>query len=398
MLPGSEERCGRCQLTQTYQAAQPSVRETRDSSIRECPGTPNTGGRPRCGVASGVLVGRAAVVVSGLWSGAGRHGRVSRRLPTGTVTFLLSDAEASSALWQRDVAAADAAFAHLDVVVDDAVSGAGGVLLKARGEGDSHFAVFNKASAAVAAAVTLQRTVASTRWPFDVAISVRVAVHTGEPLVRDGDYLGPVVNETARLRSLGHGGQVLVSPVTAMLARACLDDDVRFLSLGVFRIRDFAQPQEVFQVIAPDMEREFAPLNALDSIPPPIAAVVRLDVSGSRRLLDTAGLNGMTESLRRFARVVRANFDACRGYTLHISGDSVSAAFATPVLAVEFVRQLQSRVQRRGFAIRAGLHAGELEVTTGGPVGVALIVADGLLRVALPGEIVTTATIAELLH
>jgi class 3 adenylate cyclase len=310
----------------------------------------------------------------------------------------MSDAERSSALWQRRPAAADSAFAQLDGMVGDAVSRAGGVVLKARGEGDSHFAVFDRASAAVEAAVAIQRTIGSARWPFEAAIAVRIAVHTGEPLHREGDYFGPVVNETARLRALGHGGQVLVSPVSAMLARPLLADDVSLVSLGTYRIRDFRQPQEVFQVLAAGVEQNFPPLQALDSVPPPIAAVVRLDVSGSSRLLDTTDYAGLVESGKRFVGLVRARFDACSGYALHVTGDSVSAAFATPVLAVEFIRQLESRVQRRGFTVHAGLHAGELEVTPAGPVGLAVVIADALLRLARPGEIVATQTIAELLR
>jgi class 3 adenylate cyclase len=182
-------------------------------------------------------------------------------LPAGTVTFVMSDAEASSALWQGDAVAADAVFAHLAVVVEEAVRGGGGVLLRARGEGDSHFAVFPRASSAVAAAVSLQRALASTVWPAPASIAVRVGVHTGEPLMRDGDYFGPVVNETARLRSLGHGGQILVSSATAVLARPSLAEDVKLVGLGVFRIRDFPQPQEVFQIVAPGYRPRSVPFG-----------------------------------------------------------------------------------------------------------------------------------------
>jgi class 3 adenylate cyclase len=159
----------------------------------------------RAWVVSAAAGGKAAAVSvarrSGL-TGPGQPGEGARRLvaglvrrrieragvgqlPRGTVTFLMSDAEGSSAVWQRQPAAADSAFARLDVVVGDAVSRGGGVLLKARGEGDSHFAVFDRASAAVGAAVAIQRTMGST--PFEAAIAVRIGVHTGEPILREGD-------------------------------------------------------------------------------------------------------------------------------------------------------------------------------------------------------------------
>jgi len=319
-------------------------------------------------------------------------------LPSGTVTFLLSDAEASSVLWQRGPQAANEAFAQLDVLVARVVDRFGGVVIRARGEGDSHFVVFDRASAAVAGAVDLQRVIGSTTWPVDVSMAVRIGLHTGEPLIRDGDYFGPVVNEAARLRSLGHGGQVLVSPVTALLARPGVDRDVDFLSLGGFRIRDFTQPQEVFQVTAPGVTSEFPPLRALDTMPPPIAAVVRLDMVGSARLLENNDYASLVESGKSFARLVRARFDAVGGYALHVAGDSVTAAFGTPLLAVEFVRQLAITAQLGGFATRSGMHAGSVEVTANGPVGPAVMVAEELLAVAKPTEIVTTRAIAELLH
>jgi class 3 adenylate cyclase len=317
-------------------------------------------------------------------------------LPSGTVTFLLSDAEASSALWQRGLESADEAFAHLAVLVDSAAERFGGVVLKSRGEGDSHFVVFDRASSAVAAAIDLQRAIGSTTWPPDAAVAVRVAIHSGEPLVRDGDYFGPVVNETARLRSLGHGGQVLASPVTVLLARAGVDDEVDFLSLGVFRIRDFPKPQEVFQVTAPGLASTFRPLQALDTVPPPIVAVVRLDVSGFGQLLQTSDYAAVVEAGRSFARLARARFDDLGGYALHVVGDSVTAAFGTPVLAVEFVRQVAAPLKLDGFSVHAGLHAGSVGVTAKGPTGHAVMVAEALLAIARPAEILATRTIAEL--
>jgi class 3 adenylate cyclase len=216
--------------------------------------------------------------------------------------------------------------------------------------------------------------------------------------MRDGDYFGPVVNETARLRALGHGGQILVSSATAVLARPSLADEVNLLGLGVFRIRDFPQPQEVFQVVAPGLQASFRPLQALDTMPPPIAAVLALDVSGSTRLLGTSDYPGFVRSAERFASLARARFDDCGGYALHVHGDSVSAAFPTPTAAVRYARELESRLQRRGFTIHAGMHAGELEVTSAGPAGFAAVIAEALLGLAEPGEIVVTRTIAELLR
>ena len=158
---------------------------------------------------------------------------------------------------------ADEAFAQLDALVNEVVPGENGIVMRAHGEGDSHFAVFERASEAVKASVALQRRIATVSWPHDRAIAVRIGVHTGEPLCHDGDYFGSVVNETARLRSLGHGGQTLVSAVTATLSRYLLGDDITLRSLGTFRIRDFRQPEEVFQAAGPDLPDTFPPLARL---------------------------------------------------------------------------------------------------------------------------------------
>jgi class 3 adenylate cyclase len=319
-------------------------------------------------------------------------------LPTGVVSFLLSDAEASSAIWRKEEAAADAAFARLDALVGEVVSAGNGIVIKARGEGDSHFAVFARASEAVAASVALQRRLARATWPPDTAIAVRIAVHTGEPLCRGGDYFGSVVNEAARLRSLGHGGQTLVSAVTAALSRYLLDEDISMRSLGTFRIRDFRQPEEVFQVVAPDLTDVFPPLRALDTVPPPIAIVVRLDVVDTRRLLQAASYEQVTEAGERFAQFARHCFDRCGGYALQVIGDEVTAAFATPNAALDFIEEVQTALLANGYEIRAGLHAGTVEVTPRGPAGLPVLVAAELANLAGEGEVVATRTVADLIQ
>jgi class 3 adenylate cyclase len=133
-------------------------------------------------------------------------------------------------------------------------------------------------------------------------------------------------------------------------------------------------------------------------MPPPIAAVLSLDVSGTARLLGTSDYPSLVRSGQRFAALARARFDDRGGYALHVHGDSVIAAFPTPTAGVRYARELESRVQRHGFTIHAGMHAGELEATSTGPAGFATVIAEALLNLAQPGEIVVTSTIAELLR
>ncbi len=141
------------------------------------------------------------------WSELG----VSGLLPTGTVTLLLADVEGSTRLWETQPQEMTAAIARLNHVVSDVIAGHDGVRPVEQGEGDSFVAAFARASDAVAAAVELQRA------PL-APIRLRIGVHTGEVQLRDeGNYAGPTINRTARLRDLGHGGQTLLSGVTEAL-------------------------------------------------------------------------------------------------------------------------------------------------------------------------------------
>jgi class 3 adenylate cyclase len=174
-------------------------------------------------------------------------------LPSGTVTFLLTDVEGSTALWETAPGAMRPALVRHDVLFEAAVAEHGGVHIRPRGEGDSRFAVFASATDAAAAAVSIQRAFAAEGWPTPRPIKVRIGVHTGEAELRDGDYYGSAVNRCARLRGLGHGGQVLLSEATEALVRDALPVGALVRDLGVHRLRDVTQPERVYQLSAPDL-------------------------------------------------------------------------------------------------------------------------------------------------
>src|SRR5919202_5738308 len=132
-------------------------------------------------------------------------------LPTGTVTFLLTDIAGSTRLWEQDAAAMRQALARHDALVEATVAEQGGQVIRPRGEGDSRFAVFARATDALAAAAALQQALYAEPWPTSAPLRVRLALHTGEADLRAGDYYGTVVNRCARLRAVAHGGQSLVS-------------------------------------------------------------------------------------------------------------------------------------------------------------------------------------------
>jgi len=130
-------------------------------------------------------------------------------LPTGMVTFVMTDIEGSTRAWERSPADMSAAVARQYEILDLAVSTHRGVRPLEQGEGDSVVAAFSRASDAVAAALDAQLALAGEEWPVGAELRVRMAVHTGEAQLRDErNYFGPVVIRCARIRDVGHGGQL----------------------------------------------------------------------------------------------------------------------------------------------------------------------------------------------
>jgi len=179
----------------------------------------------------------------------GGTGAAEPSWPTGVITFLLTDVEGSSGLWERSPDEMAAALEHHDVVIADAVTTAGGVVLKARGEGDSSFSVFSRTSAAIAAALAIRDAFAVDRSPEGVSLAVRLAVHTGEAHERGGDYYGPTVNRAARLRALAVGGQIVLSEAVASIVRDDLPDGLDLAELGEQALEGLSRPERVFTLV-----------------------------------------------------------------------------------------------------------------------------------------------------
>jgi predicted ATPase/class 3 adenylate cyclase len=178
--------------------------------------------------------------------------------PAGTVTFLFTDMEGSTRAWEAHPEKTRAALQRHDKIVAKAVEANHGTIVLERGEGDSIFAVFERASDAVAAACEFQRALGKEEWP--IALRVRTAIHTGEA---GADYRGPHVNRAARIRAIGHGEQILVSGVTAGIVRGMLPDGASLIDLGQHRLRDVSEMEHVFQLAHPDLRENFPPLKSL---------------------------------------------------------------------------------------------------------------------------------------
>ena len=182
------------------------------------------------------------------------------------MTFLLTDVEGSTQRWEAAPTAMATAIGRHYELLEQAIEGHGGVRPVEQGEGDSVVGAFSRASDAVAAALAAQRAFAVESWPEGAELRVRMAVHTGEVQLRGNDnYVGQTLNRCARLRGIGHGGQVLVSAAAAGVLADRLPDGVTLRDLGVHRLRDLGRPEHVWQLVHPDLPAEFGPLRSLDA-------------------------------------------------------------------------------------------------------------------------------------
>ncbi|MBV8668406.1 MAG: adenylate/guanylate cyclase domain-containing protein, partial [Candidatus Eremiobacteraeota bacterium] len=188
-----------------------------------------------------------------------------RPIPTGTVTFLFTDIEGSTERWERHRQAMQGAVHRHEQILHDAITAHDGYVFKT--VGDAFCATFRTAPDAITAALDAQRALTKEDFSAVDALRVRMAIHTGLSYERSGDYFGPTVNRVARLLSIGHGGQVLVSGAASDLAQGELPARVTFRDLGEQRLKDLAQPEQVYQLVAPDLAQEFPPLKSLDALP-----------------------------------------------------------------------------------------------------------------------------------
>jgi predicted ATPase len=197
-------------------------------------------------------------------------------LPSGTVTFLFTDIEASTRQWESDAPTMNTALANHDQVLRETFEAHGGYVVKSTGDG--MLAVFDRATPAVEAAAAAQIALRSAKLP-----AARMAAHTGEAYERDSDYFGPAVNRAARLTAIGHGGQVLVSQSTEQLMTG-----FELRDLGEHRLRDLSRPERVFQLCVASLPMSFPPLRSLESYPTNLPAQMTAFVGREQEMGDLA--------------------------------------------------------------------------------------------------------------
>jgi predicted ATPase/class 3 adenylate cyclase len=237
-------------------------------------------------------------------------------IPTGTVTFAFTDIEGSTRRWERDRAAMERALKTHDALLRETISRHGGHVFKT--VGDAFCAAFARPEDAVAAMLDAQRALGVEDFSAVDGLRIRAAIHTGTADERDGDYFGVAVNRVARLLGIGHGGQVLLSGVTADIVQGALPARATLRDLGEHRLRDLARPEYVYQLVGPELRADFPPLRSLEShlnnLPLELKSFVGREheiaeitaLLGTHRLVTLVGSGGVGKT--RTSLQVAANF------------------------------------------------------------------------------------------
>lgn len=219
-------------------------------------------------------------------------------LPSGTVTFLFTDIEASTSRWERDPAAMRDDLARHDAILRRAIEDQGGAVFKTAG--DAFYAAFPAAINAVAAALMAQRVITAERWTGAAPLRVRMALHTGEADIRDGDYFGPALARVARLLAVAHGGQILLTGSVEALTHERLPAHISMRDLGEHRLRDLSRRERIFQLDASGIPADFPPIRTPAARPtnltaPPTPLIGRRhEIESARNMIARQGVRLLT--------------------------------------------------------------------------------------------------------
>jgi len=224
--------------------------------------------------------------------------QASAYLPVGTVTFLLTDVEGSTLLWESAPEVMGAAIRRHYQLLDEAITLHGGVRPQEQGEGDSVVAVFAHAGDALGAALDIQRAFHVECWPQGVSLKLRIALHTAQAQLRDEvNYFGLAVNRCARLRAVAHGGQVVLSKTTRDLVADRLAKGVALVDLGIHRLRDLGHPEHVFGLVHPDLPVDFSGLRSVGTVSTNLPSELTSFVGRSVELREVGELLGQVRVL-----------------------------------------------------------------------------------------------------
>lgn len=290
-------------------------------------------------------------------------------LPTGTVTFLFSDIEGSTELSREHGAAWGDLRAEHRRLLHEAFAEHGGSVVDT--EGDAFFVAFERASDAVAAAVTAQRALEAA-----TAVRVRIGIHTTEPHLHTDGYVGVGVSRSARICSAAHGGQIVLSHASAGIVE---DQDLAGLTLrdlGEHRLKDIPQPQRLFQVEAEGLPSEFPPL-ATRAVAGSIATLLATDLVGWGQVMRQLGDDAASDAATNYQRIVEEQVRAHNGSVVERSADQTLSLFLRPEEAVIAAAQIRTALDERDWihdpdnkpSLCAAIHTGRIARPAGGRLG-----------------------------
>ena len=201
-------------------------------------------------------------------------------------TFLLTDIEGSTRLWEDHPEEMAVALARHDAILNDAIEEVGGQVVKSTGDGI--LARFAAATDALAAAIGAQHGLGRESWDAIGNLRVRMGIHTGDSEAREGDHFGPTMNRTARIMAAGHGGQVLLSAAAKAMVATHLPPGASCRDLGSHRLKDLTLPEHLFQLLHDGLATEFppSPLSTPDSTICRYSPLLSLAGRQRSRLLD----------------------------------------------------------------------------------------------------------------
>jgi class 3 adenylate cyclase len=324
-------------------------------------------------------------------------------LPSGTLTMLHTDIENSTPLTLHLREQYPAVLATHRTLLRTAFTAYEGWEVDT--QGDSFFVVFSRATQAVAAAVQIQRVLATEPWPQGGAVRVRIGMHTGEPIQAPEGYTGLDVIRAARIKEAGHGGQVLLSASTAAIVQDALLDELRLRDLGAHRLKGLLRPERMFQLIIPGLPADFPPLQTLDSRMGPrsgseservLTTVLFMDIAGATEQLVALGDRRWRELREQYKALVRWELARYGGHEVDSVADGFFATFDSPANAIRCACAIRDALKALGIEARVGVHAGEVEHEGEEVTGITVHTGSRVANRADPGEVLVSSTVKDL--
>lgn len=273
-----------------------------------------------------------------------------RDLPQGMVTFLFTDIEGSTRMWEASPDAMRIALARHDVLLRQCIGDHFGSIFKTGG--DAFYAVFPEAPDALSAALAGQLALAREPWPEGAVIRVRMALNTGQAELRDGDYFGPALNRVARVLNVGHGGQTLLTVRAREACMGRLPSGVSLASLGEYALKDLPQPQAIFQLCHPALAAISKPLRVTrgedDESVPSIAVLPFVNMSRDEE--NEYFADGLSEELLNVLAKIRGMRVASRTSAFSFKGKEIDIPAAAQKLGVNHI--LEGSVRKAGNRVR----------------------------------------------